>query len=129
FPDLRSEKIDILFGVSIEGPSELVRRRLVDTSYVLCASPAYLKKHGQPKSPQELIKHHYIAHSERKPFDIIRLNNGNELNLTPYLQLNDTMAMKECALDGLGIIYVHDYVVREEIHQKKLVPLLTKYTH
>ncbi|MCK1850975.1 LysR substrate-binding domain-containing protein, partial [Legionella pneumophila] len=48
FPDLAQENVDVLFGVSMEGPPELVRKRVSTTRYVLCASPDYLAKNGIP---------------------------------------------------------------------------------
>ena len=51
FPDLNQEGVDVVFGVSMEGPPELVRRKVSTTRYVLCASPAYLEKNGRPKAP------------------------------------------------------------------------------
>ena len=53
FPNLMQESIDILFGISMEGPPDLVRRRVMTTRYVFCASPAYLKKYGTPKTPKK----------------------------------------------------------------------------
>lgn len=124
FPNLEKEGIDILFGVSIEGSSELVRRRVATTRYILCASPSYLKKHGTPKKPADLIKHHYITHSIRKPDNVIPFKNGNEVHVNPTLWLNDSYAMRECALNNMGIVNLHDYMVLDLIQEGKLVEIL-----
>lgn len=127
FPDLAQEGVDVLFGVSLQGPSELIRRRVATTRFVLCASPVYLKKHGCPKTPADLSKHFYITHSLRKPDNVIRFKNDKEAYLKPVLWLNDVRAMRECALQGLGLVNLHDYVVADALREKTLVELLREY--
>lgn len=127
FPNLEKEGIDILFGVSIEGSDELVRRRVATTRYVLCGSPQYFKKRGMPKQPADLIKHDYITHSIRKPDDVVVFKDGKEIHLNPLLRLNDSYAMRECALLGMGIVNLHDYMVADAIKEGKLIEVLRDY--
>lgn len=127
FPNLEKEGIDILFGVSIEGSDDLVRRKVASTRYVLCASPEYFKKYGIPKNPADLIKHRYITHNIRKPDNVIGFKGDKEVHVDPILRLNDTYAMKECALRGIGIVNLHDYMVMEDIRKGELVEILGEY--
>lgn len=127
FPNLEKEGIDILFGVSVEGSSQLVRRRVTTTRYVLCATPAYLKKYGVPKKPTDLINHRYITHSIRNPNDVIHFKNEVNIHMTPILWLNDAYAMLECALNDMGIVNLHDYMVSEALLQGKLIQILAEY--
>ncbi len=127
FPDLAQEGIDILFGVTVEGPPGLVRRRIATTQYLLCASPAYLEKHGIPKTPADLSRHLYITHSMRKPMDVLTFRDDKEIYLEPALWLNDTRAMRECAILGMGIIKLHDYEVADAIHSQHLVEVLPEF--
>lgn len=127
FPHLEKEGIDILFGVSVEGSADLVRRRIANTRYILCGSPKYFKKHGYPKVPADLIKHHYITHSMRKPNNLVIFKNGKEISVNPILCLNDTYAMRECALQDIGIVNLHDYMVIDAIKDGKLVEVLREY--
>ncbi|HEV2614236.1 MAG TPA: LysR family transcriptional regulator [Gammaproteobacteria bacterium] len=127
FPDLSQENVDIIFGVSIEGPPDLVRRRVASTRYILCASPAYLKKYGTPKAPHDLAKHRYITHSMRKPDNVVVFEHNKKVYVEPILYLNDTHAMRECALKGMGIVNMHDYMVKEAIKEKRLVELFPKH--
>ncbi len=127
FPHLEKEGIDILFGVSIEGAAELVRRRVSGTRYVLCASPRYLKKYGVPKHPSDLVKHKYITHSIRQPNNVVYFKEGKEIHVNPILWLNDSYAMRECAIHGMGIVNLHDYMVADAIKEKKLIEILREY--
>ena len=126
FPNLEKEGIDILFGVSIEGSADLVRKRIATTRYILCASPAYLKKYGIPKTPSELTTHHYITHLIRKPNNVVSFKD-KEIHTNPILYLNDSYAMRECAIHGMGIVNLHDYMVIDAIRDGKLIEILQKY--
>jgi DNA-binding transcriptional LysR family regulator len=126
-PDLAAEGIDILFGVSTAGAPEWVGRRVATTRYVLCAAPKYLKKHGAPKAPADLTQHRYITHNMRKPANVITFKDNVEIYLEPVLWLNDTRAMLECALQGIGIVKLHEYEVAEAVAKKQLIEILSKY--
>jgi len=127
FPDFSKEDIDIAFGISMEGPMGLVRRQVASTRYVLCAAPSYLTAYGTPKNPQELIKHRYITHSMRQPDDIIVLENNLEILVQPVLWFNDSRAMCEAAISGLGIARLHDYVVQDALVTGALSEVLPDY--
>ena len=127
FPDLAKEGIDLLFGVSMEGPLELVRRRVAITRYVLCASTAYLAKYGTPKTPIDLTQHLYITHSMRKPDNRVKFKGGKEVYLKPVLWLDDSQAMRECAIEGMGLVNLHDYIVEDALRAGTLVELLPEY--
>lgn len=127
FPHFEKEGIDILFGVSVEGSADLVRKRVLTTRYILCASPAYLKKHGTPKTPQDLLKHRYITHSIREPNDVIVFKDNKEIRVQPTLWLNDSFAMRECAIRDMGIVNLHDYMVDKALKEGKLIELLPKH--
>lgn len=127
FPNLEKEGIDILFGVSVEGSAELIRLRVATTRYILCASPTYLKKFGTPKTSNDLIKHRYITHSIRKPDNVIFLKDAREIHVNPVLWLNDSYAMRECAIHDMGIVNLHDYMVADAIKEGKLIEVLREY--
>lgn len=128
FPNFIEENVDILFGVTADGPDGLVRKRVADTRYILCASPQYLKLHGMPKTPADLLEHRYITHSMRNPKNVIPFKNV-VAHVNPTLWLNDSFAMRESAIDGMGLVDLHDYIVVEAIREGKLVEVLREYQH
>ena len=61
FPQTRVEEFDVTFMVVNEGfDASIVARPIAHTEYVVCASPAYLRRMGTPKMPQDLAQHHYL---------------------------------------------------------------------
>ncbi|HAT1820316.1 TPA: LysR family transcriptional regulator [Legionella pneumophila] len=127
FPDLAQESVDVLFGVSMEGPPELVRKRVSTTRYVLCASPDYLANNGIPKIPSDLAKHRYITHSMRNPDNLVTFKGDEQIYVEPVLWLNDSRALCECALLGMGIIKLHEYIVAEALQDGRLIEVLPEF--
>jgi DNA-binding transcriptional LysR family regulator len=127
-PDLNAEGIDVLIGMSISATGEAIQKRIATTSYSLCASPDYLKQFGIPQKPDDLKNHHYITHSMRKPDNELLFNNKEIVTLNPYIRVNDAETMLNFALDGLGIVKLHHYVVKKHLEQGSLQELLSSYT-
>lgn len=127
-PDFQAEDIDVLIGMSLSAPIDAIQKRIASTSYAYCASPAYLKSWGVPKKPHDLKKHRYIAHSMRRPDNELVFGGKEVVSLTPYLRVNDTQTMLQLALDGLGIVKLHRYVVEEPMSKGTLRELLPAYS-
>jgi DNA-binding transcriptional LysR family regulator len=126
-PDFNARKMDILFGVSAKGDDNLVRKKIDETRYVLCASPNYLKRKGKPNSSTELLQHDFIAHCARKSSDTIILDNDEQVVMKPKLFLNNTRLIIQAALKHLGIIWTHEDRVADLLSKKKLIRILDKY--
>lgn len=124
FPNLNNEAIDILIGFPAYDLQNLVQKKIMSSRYILCAAPSYLKKHGTPKTPEELIHHAYITHSLRKNSHVIKFKNDHEIYLSPKITLNNAQAMLTCAINGMGIINLPHFVVRDAIEDGRLKEIL-----
>lgn len=127
FPDLKQEKVDIIFGVSLEGGPDMVRCSIGKTHYIVCASPEYLEKNGIPEKPADLRHHSYITHAMRKMPQKLSFKNNQEIFLEPDLSLNDAQLMRTCALQGMGIVSLHDYLVKDDLETGRLVEILKPF--
>lgn len=126
FPDMEREEIDLIFGMSMPGSNGMVRRTLGMTAYWLCAAPDYLARHGVPETPDQLAGHRLIGHSER-PMEPVLLRDGRQVEMRPMLRLNDTKAMITAARQGLGIAWLHHYMVCEAVAGGELCRLLSDW--
>lgn len=127
-PHLEQEKIDIFIGSSLSAQGDSIQKKITTTSYTICASPLYLEKFGTPMSLEDLAEHRCIAHSGRRPCDSFYGPLGKEVKFKPYVRVNDADSLARLALEGLGIVQLHHYVVEDFIHEGRLVPLLVSYT-
>lgn len=128
-PDLNVEAIDVLIGMSIPATGDVIQKRIATTSYSFCASPNYLKQFGIPEKPEDLKNHRYITHSMRKPDDELLFRSKEVVTIIPYIRVNDAQTMLNFALDGLGIVKLHHYVVKEELERGSLQELLSAYSY
>ena len=61
FPVSRVEEFDVTFISVNEGTDlNIVARNLATTQWIVCASPAYLKRYGTPREPSDLARHVYL---------------------------------------------------------------------
>ncbi|NBP96200.1 MAG: LysR family transcriptional regulator, partial [Gammaproteobacteria bacterium] len=60
FDDFFHEQIDLLIRVAELKDSNMVARRIATSRRVLCASPDYLARVGEPKTPKELTEHNCL---------------------------------------------------------------------
>ena len=130
--DLLREGIDVAVRITGDAPdSGLVYRRLAPNRQVICASPAYIQRRGLPRTPADLAAHDCIAHSARatpRIWHLVGPDGGQvsvQINGRPTI--NSALAVRQAALEGLGIIELNSYLVGEDIAAGRLVRLLPAY--
>jgi len=116
--DIMKERIDIVIGLPYGETEEVIEQKIYQTRYVFCASPAYLKQKGTPANLKELRKHSFIAHRGRQGADT------QPHQILPSMQLNDSYAILQCALQGLGIAKFHEYLVLPYLENGELIEIL-----
>jgi DNA-binding transcriptional LysR family regulator len=128
WPNFSNKDVDIIFGTTLATSEDVVKRKVGETRYLLCASPNYLKKHGIPTKPRDLSQHSFITHSQRKPTNQIILDDDQHLNVRTVLRINDTASMCLAAVQGIGLIWMRDYLVDDMLAKKKLVAVMQDYS-
>ena len=95
------------------------------------ASPAYLKAHGTPKVPDDLLQHRCIRMRMQSGkiyrWEFVRQGQGFALDVPGTLILSQVGLMVEAALAGRGIAYVPDTTARDYLADGRLVPLLEEW--
>jgi DNA-binding transcriptional LysR family regulator len=130
--DLVKEGIDVAIRITGEAPdSGLVYRRLGPNRQVICASPDYIGRRGLPRTPDDLATHDCIAHSARATPRIWHLTgpDGGQISvpINGRPTINSALAVRQAALEGLGIIELNSYLVGDDITAGRLVRLLPQY--
>lgn len=136
--DLIEEGADVAIRTGNLRDSSLIAKKICDLHRVICASPAYLKKHGVPKSPEDLSHHNCVSISgapqlRRWPFDTVDTSNGQNgirsVDVTGNVSANNAETLLQLAATGVGIIRLSDVIVAESIRAGSLVPLLMDVHH
>lgn len=126
--DLLKDDVDlaIRFG-TLPNSSNLVARHLVTQERVICASPDYLRAHGEPRTLADVRAHRCIVGSVKGPplFWFV-VDGGVEKRFTPPAahRLSDGQAMVDAAIGGLGLIQMPTSLVREPLAQGALQAVL-----
>lgn len=128
-PDFSTGDIDIAIGfASPPSDEDLIQKSLCKASYVLCGSPSLFQQYGYPEQLSEITKYKYICHENRIVSNqIIKLKQGVELEIKPYLVLNKISAMLECALNGIGIVQLPHYIVQSYLQTNQLHEIFPEY--
>lgn len=110
--------------------SNLIVKPLASVRYVLCASPAYLARHGRPATPESLQDHFGLIESPYGLSERWRLKVGDderEVAVRERMRGNDIRLLVAAAQDGLGIVLAPEAVVMHPIASGRLEVLLPGY--
>ncbi len=122
FVDLIAEGVDCVLRAGTLGDSALIGRRVANLRQVTCASPAYLRKYGEPKRLSELSEHravNYVSRTTAKLFPFEFMVNGElqEVSIDGALSVFGAEIYSASAVAGLGIIQCPHYRMAELIEQ------------
>lgn len=99
--------------------SSLVARKIAQLRWLLCASPAYLKQHGQPREPRELARHQCLVHINSDPSDrvwrLVSRNGQVSVKVQGPFASNSVLILRKAALASLGIAIVPLYCVNDDL--------------
>ncbi len=130
--DVVAEGIDIAFRVRplpLED-SNLVARVLSYRSQCLVAAPSLLKEYGHPQSIAELKLLPSLSRSQIYEHHIWTLNNGQEkveLSHKPRFTTTDMHALKEAALQGVGVVQLPSLMLNKELKSGQLLRVLPQW--
>lgn len=125
-----TEGIDVLVRIGPLADSNLIARKLGDSELVRCAAPAYLKKHGAPKTPDDLVDHRclgYLDQSGPRPFRFVGEQGAYARDIDGPCHVNDGLVLLELARAGRGIVSLFDFAARESLASGALVRVLDAY--
>ena len=122
--DLIGAGFDAALRIAALPDSSLRARRLRDVSRNLVAAPSYLKRHGQPTHPRDLMHHACLCYAYLPTPDVWRFVNkaGEVVQVRPAgpLRANNADALAPALLAGLGLAVQPDFVVGEAIEDGRL---------
>lgn len=129
--DLVAERIDVAIRLGPLRDSTLVARRLATMVTRTCASPAYLEEHGRPHEPSELDRHSCLVLDMPGFTGRWRFRDpaGAEtaVDVKARLRTSNALALRRCALDGMGVVMQAEWMVSEDLASGDLIDLFPDY--
>ncbi|HSP84340.1 MAG TPA: LysR family transcriptional regulator [Psychrobacter sp.] len=130
--DLIEEGFDLAIRTAELEDSSLIARRLIDSQWVICATPVYLEQHGTPQTPEQLQNHECLVYKFDNTSNAIwpLYADGTEQLLPVHgrFHSNHLSAIKRAALSDLGIVFLPQALVYNELQQNTLTQILQRFT-
>jgi DNA-binding transcriptional LysR family regulator len=126
FVDLVAEGFDCALRVGFLRDSNLVARRIGPITGSLVASPDYIKAHGSPEAPEDLLSHQVLMQGT----ETWQFLDGDEIvTMRPrgHFKADNGAALAVAAAAGLGIARLPDCIVYDYVASGALVPIMPRY--
>jgi len=123
--DLVEEGYDLALRIATLKDSSLIARKIASCHIVMCASPAYLKKHGEPKTPMDLKKHQCIsyAYSDSVKYWVLESSLKNsqgkkkQVSINSALTTNNGNLICDAMINGMGIASLPTFIAGDAIRK------------
>lgn len=138
-PPSGDDAYDICFRFGNPPDSRSIARLIAPNQRVVVASPAYLQRHGEPKTPSDLVKHNCIGIRQGdEAYGLWRFTttrgkgkaqaqHTESVKIRGNLTTNDGGVALNWALDGHGVLLRAQWDVEKYLQSGRLVEVLTNY--
>jgi len=123
--ELALEGVDVAIRVGSVLPdsTDVIAHELMSFRRVLVAAPAYLKKRGEPRTPEALVKHDALAYPSGDALDswiLVHQEREARVRLNAVFRSNAPSALRALAIDGAGIAMLPAWFVDEDLERRAL---------
>lgn len=130
--DIVNEGFDCAVRVGDLPDSSLISVRLADNRRLCVATPAYLKRAGIPKRPNELLRHECLTlssdASQTRGWAFVVDGQLSHLRPRGRLDCTDGQVLHDWCVAGLGIAWRSTWEVEREIAEGRLQTVLDEFT-
>jgi DNA-binding transcriptional LysR family regulator len=127
--DLVAEGMDVAVRFGEIGPPSLIARKLLETRIIAIAAPSYLKRHGTPRRPADLLKHECLLFRDPvsgRPFgwEFRRKGEVVEVDVQGRVVFNDLQTKLAACVAGQGIAQSVAFGLEPLLASKAVVQVL-----
>jgi DNA-binding transcriptional LysR family regulator len=129
--DLNDPNIDVAIVISRDKPEQGTAQPLTDIHWGIYASPDYIASHAPVLRPEDLARHGFLLFRGPAHTTALQLRQGKrqlETKVRCVLRSNNSVALLNAAIAGMGIAYLPRYVAREAIAAGQLQQLLPDWS-
>ncbi|WCE31484.1 LysR family transcriptional regulator [Vibrio sp. SCSIO 43137] len=127
FVDLVEGGYDLVIRTGYLEDSSLIARHILDSQWVVCASPSYIARNGKPTDPQHLAQHNCLQYAYQTTGASeweFKGSDGNYIvRVSGSFSTDNATALRKAALGGHGIAYVPRCLVYHDFRNGQLVDL------
>lgn len=124
--NLVDERIDLAIRMSSDLDPNLIARRLTVCRSVICASPAYLRKHPAPQRVEDLSRHNCLTHSYVGKSLWHFEQDGEQVSVPVQgnISANEASTLLRATMAGAGVAMLPSYQAGPHIKNGGLTRLL-----
>lgn len=127
--DLVEEGFDVAIRITGRmADSNLIARRIAGAQEIMCASPGYIARHGNPENPKLLVDHRCLGYSLGPDGNKWTLRDSagaiEQVRVSPAVWANSGDAIEEVAISGGGIALQPDFIAYSDLVSGRLVRVL-----
>lgn len=130
--DIDSHNLDVAIRIGALPDSALVAQKVGELHWVVCASPEYLRRNGEPSEPRELCNHDCIAFEEFRRYRewplIDSFGAPCPIEIDARFSTNTAEGVTGGAVAGLGIARILSYQAADRVREGQLVQILSAFT-
>lgn len=129
--DVIDDGLDVALRVGLPADSSVIAKKVLSAKRIVCASPAYFKKHGTPVKPRDLLEHDCIrlVRGRRMVDTWLFQDQGKRFEVTVNGTLSTTSGevVHDWVRAGKGIALKAAWDLQPELAAGAIVQCLTEY--
>jgi DNA-binding transcriptional LysR family regulator len=126
--DMVAAGIDLAIVEGYSHNPNIVQERLGSMVSYVYGSPDYFKIHGTPKTPEDLLAHNCLIHTELDEQARWEFKDNQYVTVRGNFASNTSAPLIEACKNGLGLIKIDDSLIENYVIQGLLVPILEDYS-
>jgi DNA-binding transcriptional LysR family regulator len=120
---------DVLLLIGWQEDSDWVAHQIARGRHTVMAAPAFWKRHGVPRDPDELVRYTCLAHRVPRGVVIdrwkfVRGEEARRVELRPAMTFDDRDTQAQAAIQGMGAMFANDLTMLPWMEGKLLEPVL-----
>ncbi|MBN3572245.1 LysR family transcriptional regulator [Vibrio neptunius] len=127
FVDLVEGGYDLVIRTGYLEDSSLIARHILDSQWVVCASPSYIARNGKPIQPEDLVTHNCLQYAYQttgaSEWEFKSESGNYTVKVSGSFSTDNATALRKAAMGGHGIAYVPRCLVYHDIRNGQLVDL------
>ena len=130
-PALSEDAFDVCIRFGEPPDARVIARKIAPNRRLLCASPAYLARHGLPRVPNDLTHHNcLLIRQGDEAYGVWRLSTSKRVETVKVrgnLSTSDGEIAVNWALDGHGVLMRAEWDIAKYLRSGRLVQVLENY--
>lgn len=122
--DIVEDKLDLVIRIGDLTDSSYIATTFGKVRMIMCATPAYLEKHGTPKTTTDLQNHNFILYENYNHLLLTDKNGTQQVTISGSFKSNIDTVMLSATLQDIGITVLPDIFIADLVKQDQLIHIM-----